>query len=160
MQNIMDNNSNNIGLGNFGESATFNQAVFQQVRMNKLMDRINECSTNPLAYNLDMCEFNYKIIFSDLCSLLSEISSKLTPEEKNLILHEKNLIDAYINEIQLFENKKNVPLKKNVKLINPITWNPLKNSLYMFKINIIELMEKHGFGNPSKDDPRFASLKR
>lgn len=160
----MELNNNNGMIGDFGQSATFNQAVFQQVRINKLMDRINECSINMLATNIQFEEHNYKIIFNDLDSLLGEISSKLTEEEQKEIFHERSILNKYM-DMGIYDTRTNVnPTnssdKKHSKVLNSKRWFLLREGLFNFKIKIINLMEKHGFGNPNKDDPRLASLKR
>ena len=93
-------------------------------------------------------------MFEDLCSIFAEIYSKVGDTDVKRIIKIKNLIGNYINELENKIFTKNT-LKPKVK---HDVWNPLEEALFRFKLDIMYLMEKHGFATPLKDDPRQAVL--
>jgi len=148
---MVDNNPNVQG--------QFNQAYFQMARLNELFSRVDTLSANPLGFNRMFRDYNYRIIFRDLVSIFSTISAKLTPDEKKKMLAKKKEIDNAII--------KNPPRKISYNYWGKtegsfsIQAMDLVSDLFLeFKMELESLADRHGLGNPTKDDPRQAGARR
>ncbi len=64
------------------KETAFDQKAYIQIRINKLIERVDFLNTNPFLFNPSFGEYNYKIIVRDLESIYDSISSKLDEEEK------------------------------------------------------------------------------
>lgn len=143
--------------GDGSKSVTYNQALFEQQRLHECLLRISRLSINPIAYNPEFQTHNYKIIFNDLCSVLSEISPKLKPDELKSTMNDKKVINDYINAFPIWNVKKHQTYgSKPTPYVDNKRWDTLSTALFDFRLKIEQLMEKHGFGNPDRDDPRKA----
>ena len=124
--------------------AIFNQAQFQQIRIHELFTRIDRFSTAPLFFNPIYNDYNYNLIFNDLCEALLTISGKLTDSEQHPKIMEEieNLLIVY-------------PPKEKTKdgtYTNIAAWKDLRRKFGEFRILIEKLMEKYGIGNPNRDE--------
>ncbi len=140
---------------NLPAEAQFNQAVFQQQRINELLLRVDRLSINPLEFNPVFNSYNYEIICNDLCSVLLTISAKLSPGEKKEMLEMKSYLKDKITTYPVFSRKFDrgwTTREKNY--FRPKVWEAINTLLFDFRIRLEELMDVHGYGNPSKDDPR------
>lgn len=137
------------------KSATFNQAVLQMNRLNKLIDRIHDCSINILEYNQLLLDYNYKIIFISLNSLREEIWSKLTKEEREDIVKLKNSIEFLLENYPIHRPLRNRKFPYDVKTnIDSTSSKIVLKLLDEYKLKIMDLMDEHGFGNPDQDIPQ------
>jgi len=149
----MENNINTAA----GGQAGFNQAYYQQIRLNEIFLLIDRCFINPLEFNLFFRTYHYNIIANNLVSAYKTISAKLTPEEKKIMNKKGEDIDDC-----LFNNppNKNIPngYGKMCKGVSQKSWRVLKKLLLDYRDAVELLMEKYGFGNPSKKDPTKSSI--
>jgi hypothetical protein len=139
--------------------ASFNQAQFQQIRLHELFQRIDRFYTNPLAFNPNYQDYNYKIIFNDLVSIFLTISAKLTETEKGDMMTKKQEIDTLLSTNAPHKTMMDYRMKRRTFFSQP-SFEELNNLLLEFKINLEHLADIHGFGNPTKADPRFAGAQR
>ena len=137
----------------------FNQAGYQQERINDLMRVINLCWINPTQYNYQFNDFNYRVIFRVLTSYYSEIRSKLKTEREG-IDKLMNLLYSYI------ENKPIVSTKKQASMFNTsnktkfdnASWSKINRALFLYQNKILDAAESHGMGNPTIKDPSKAAI--
>ncbi len=65
-----------------GEKSQFNQAAYLMRRIDEIESRLDRMNTNPFGEEPEFGGLkNYQVMLSDLQSLLSAISPKLTSEE-------------------------------------------------------------------------------
>lgn len=128
--------------GEYGR-AIFNQAQFQQIRIHELFTRINRFSTAPLYFNPVYNDYNYNLIFNDLCSALWTLSGKLTDEENNPKVKEE------IEQLLISQPPKQK--SKEGTYTNIAASSNLMKKFGEFRILIEKLMEKYGIGNPNQD---------
>jgi len=140
------------------EKASFNQAQYQQIRINELLLRIDRLGINPLMNNPEFYIPNYQIIFNDLTNVLLTISAKLTPTEKTEMLQERTTLNYLIITKPVTEKIRDGMGRTMVRNSSK-NWNEINNALFNYRARIEELMDIHGFGNPTKDDPRKSVFK-
>lgn len=149
-QNI-NPNTNTSGI------AGFNQAYFQQIRLNEIFQRIDRCYIAPMQMNLIFNTYNYLIISNDLVSALKTIGAKLTKTEKEVMEKKREVIDNL-----LIQNPPHKTLRDmgNKRIMGTCwgAWRILNRLLLDYRDSVESLMEKYGFGNPSKKDPAKASI--
>jgi len=141
--------------GESNETASFNQAFYQQQRINELFLRVDRLSIDPLEKTYGIP--NYQSIFNDLCSVLLTISSKLSKIEKDNLTKMRSDIQNSIYTSPIYV-KGNNGLAGKTKFLMVGNWNTLNESLFQFRMEIELNMDIHGFGNPSKDDPNKAVM--
>lgn len=131
----------------------FNQAGYQQERINDLMRVINLCWINPTQFNERFADLNYRIIFQVLTSYYTEIRVKLKTERKD-IDELMNKLDVYIEKNPILENSKRSTLYGSTSGIefNSKSWNVIKLALRAYQNKILDGAEAHGMGNPTKKD--------
>ena len=137
------------------EKASFNQAFYQQQRINELFLRIDRLSIDPLEKTYGIP--NYQSIFNDLCSVMLTISSKLTTPEKKNLVGMRNVIQTSLYKKPIYVKGSNSLIGKT-KFLMLGNWNALNESLFQFRMEIELKMDVHGFGNPSKDNPAEAVI--
>jgi len=148
-------------MADFNAQGQFNQASFLQIRLHELYTEINILSSNSGAWNNEKQTYNYNIIFNDLISVFSTISAKLKPDEKEEVLKKQEVIENL-----LVNNPPNQKLinpnnpKKSIPMNCPRALFKLNKLLQDFKMSLEALSDKHGLGNPTKDDPRLAGARR
>lgn len=141
--------------------ASFNQAVYQQQRLHELFLRIDRFSTNLLAQS-SLGLHNFEIVFNDLQSILLTISSKLKKEEiENL----ESMKDTIASLIQRGIYRPRITCSywgtsKRTLQLDYTSWNKVKKCLFDFRKELERMIDVHGFGNPNKEDPRQAGMKR
>jgi hypothetical protein len=137
------------------EKAQFNQANYQQIRINELLLRVDRLNTNPTDFSDEVGLFNYEIIFNDLCSVLSTISAKLTKLEKAEMKMKKEFLTEKISKYPVYKKKLIQGWRTETKTyFYPEVWNALNKLIFDFRLRLEDLMNIHGFGNPTKKDPR------
>jgi len=135
--------------------ASFNQAGYSQIRIHELFSRIDRLSINPLFMNQDFGSYNYEIIFRDLCSVFTTISSKLHETELEEVLKLRNEIKTLIKSNPAFIMQGVRDLygnKKQSMKFNNGDWEIINDKLFFLRLKLEKQMDKHGFGNPSKKD--------
>lgn len=139
----------------------FNQAGYQQERINDLMRVINFCWINPTKFNERFEDYNYRVIFRVLTSYYTEIRVKFTPIEKTEADKLMKELDNYIESNPIVLIKKNSSMYKtdsNKINFNVEAWNVIKVCLLMYQNKILNGADIHGFGNPTKRDIRDAII--
>lgn len=134
-----------------GDSSDYNEAFLKMHRLDRLQNTINDCSNNPLSYNEEINTFNYELRFSTCNSLLQEIYSKLSEEERKDILALKNAIEIILIKYPIHSYKSNVITKKKELKINNNNWLVIKNWLYKYELKLRDLLDKTGYTTKSKD---------
>ena len=138
-------------------TAGFNQAYFQQIRLNEIFLRIDRCYIAPMQRHPEYHNYNYLIIANDLVSALETISAKLNKDEKETMEEKREEIDNLL--ITSPPHKIILNGLGNKKLgTSWVAWRMLNRLLLNYRSAIEMLMEKYGFGNPSKKDPTKASI--
>lgn len=130
--------------------ASFNQAGYSQLRLHNLFMRIDELNSNSSAYNYKLNSYNFNIVFNDLVSVYSIISSKLNEtEKKDLIKKRKEITNLLAT---------NPPHKKITNYLgesrigfSSIALDDLNKLLLEFRDLLENLMEKYKIGNPNKE---------
>ncbi len=132
----------------------FNQAGYQQERINDLMRVVNLCWINPIQFNERFMDYNYRVIFSVLTSYYSEIRVKLKTERKD-IDKIMNKLDAYIEANPIVSSNKKASLYGNsggTMNFNEESWIVIKQCLFIYQNKILDCAESYGMGNPSLKD--------
>ncbi len=137
----------------------FNQAGYQQERINDLMRVINLCWINPTQYNYQFNDFNYRVIFRVLTSYYSEIRVKLKTEREE-IDKIMNALNNYIETNPIVTNKKQASMfSSNTKTnFNSASWVKISKALFLYQNKILDAAESHGMGNPTIKDPSKAAI--
>lgn len=138
----------------------FNQAAYQQERLNDLMRVISVCWISPTKFNYSFGDYNYRVIFQTLTSYYAEIRVKMKNERGDLDKLRKDL-DAYIENNPIIVSTKKSSLfndtNGNTKF-NQEAWNIIKECLFIYQNQILDAAESKGFGNPTKKDPSKAAV--
>ena len=140
------------------DKASFNQAQYQQIRIHEILLRIDRLNTNPLAFSEELQDYNYKIVFRGLCSIFETISAKLSEKEKKDGIAARGQLDGLILTKLIYQRGLNWDGRR-VTFVRMDNWNLINNALFNFRIRIEGLMDIHGYGNPTKDDPRKSVFK-
>tara|TARA_R100001530_G_scaffold136107_1_gene115286 strand:- start:1944 stop:2399 length:456 start_codon:yes stop_codon:yes gene_type:complete len=138
----------------------FNQAGYQQERINDLMRVVNFCWINPTKFNPSFQDYNYRVIFRVLTSYYTEIRVKLKDERESIdkVMHN---LDKYIETNPIVSEKKNASLYKskgNNVNFNTISWELIKNCLLIYQNKILDAADAKGMGNPTKKDITKAAI--
>lgn len=142
------------------DQSIFNQAQFEQIRLNEIMREVNAASINPLAYNEMYSEYNYKIIFRTLTMYYGEVASKFTDTENKKIDELKEQLQKVIDGHDVFIRPKvnSVIIKNPTLRVDVRIWNPIRDGLFKYQRLILKTAQKHGLGNPTKKNPATAAL--
>lgn len=139
------------------DKVIFNEGVAITYRLDEIQKQITICSLNPGAMNVVYNTFNYKLWIKWLTALQREISPDLTePESKKG--------DELRKAIVTFE--KEFPIYQQIQLkVHPYTMRSkidekalaiLVEQLNQYGTYLMILKKKHGYGNPTADDPGTA----
>ena len=143
-----------------GQEVKFNQAGYQQERINELMQVINYCWINPTQFNQRFLDYNYRVIFRVLTSYYTEIRVKLKTEREEIdkLMH---LLDSYIEAHPIIKNKKKPSMygdRKETIGFDTTAWELIKKSLLMYQNEILDAADSKGMGNPTKKDITKAAI--
>lgn len=132
----------------------FNQAAYQQERLNDLMNVINFCWINPTQFNNRFLDYNYRVIFRVLTSYYTEIRVKLKTEKQEIDKFRDSLYN-YIEMNPILKPKRNASMygntTNNIKF-DTKSWSIIQKGLLVYQNNILDAAESHGMGNPTKKD--------
>lgn len=140
-----------------GDSVEFNEAFAQINRINQLKQDLNICFTNLLATNEQTGQRNYIIGLNTLHNLFFEISGELTDKEKEQVERLQSALEYIKDNYKFFQHKQSNSLS-NVKSIevNVVNFKVFERALWDYRLLINQLMKKHGYSNPNKENPKFA----
>lgn len=131
----------------------FNQAAFQQVRLNDLLNVINYCWINPTQYNFQYQDFNYRVVFRCLSSFYSEVRSFFTKEQEELDEIMENLDDFIeANPIVLQIKKQSSYGNKKGAAFNSESWRVIRKAIQLFKNKILKAAHDHDLLNPVREE--------
>ena len=136
----------------------FNQAVFQQKRIDQMTMQINMLWMNPLGLSGFGYKRNYEIIFDNLKSIFAEISLGA-----GKVLNKKDedeINDKFRKIKELMLSNPAFPISargyngiiKSIPTYHNSNWDALNGELYECQILVYKMLNKYGFGNPVKDD--------
>ncbi len=133
----------------------FNQAGYQQERINDLMNVVNYCWINPTKFNERFLDYNYRVIFRVLTSYYTEIRVKLKTEREDIDKIMDDLCD-YMETHPILKSKTNAsmygPDGRGVKF-DQKAWKIIHKCLLIYQNKILDAAESHGMGNPTKKNP-------
>ena len=138
----------------------FNQAGYQQERINDLMRVVNLCWINPIQFNERFGDYNYRIIFRVLTSYYSEIRVKFNKEKEEIDkLMEK--LDNFMEYNPILKPHKKCSMYSsggNMMSFDLKSWEIIKKCLFTYQNKILDGADAHGMGNPTKKDIRDAII--
>lgn len=142
--------------------AQFNQASYQQVRLNERISINQRLWSFPLVFNDVYQCYNYEVIFNSQCQILSEICPKLKDIEFKSIDEKRKEIEDLQSKGNLWDivsvSKGYMSGTRKSKRINFKNWSILKTKLFEFGNELMRLMDSKGLGNPNKADPTAAII--
>lgn len=135
------------------EIASFNQASYSQIRLHELFSRIDMLSINPLFFNDEFNTNNFEIIFRDLCSVFSTISSKFTDEDIEDVMELIDEARKLMSNKPVFISIKKIRDYKTIPKIKfkKENWDEIGKKIFELRMKLEKLMDTYGFGNPSKE---------
>lgn len=146
-----------------GEISAFNEGALQMQRIDRLQERINTLNISPLLKDRDTNRFNYEIIFSSLNSLFTEVSSKLSTDEREEGIKIKKEIEKFMKEKPIFTEPYKTRDSKGKIVhrvdINVDNWNKLQEKLFDYELKIREFLERHNLTAPKGERPEYAAYK-
>ncbi len=143
------------------KEAQYNQASYQQQRINELLSIIDRCSMNPLLFIPEINSYNYQIVIQNLGSIFSTTQSKFQKGgKKDVIKIQKEITDLESSN----------PIWKTIFIdsrsgrrigtfLQPESWKNYWKKICDYRILLETLMDTHGFGNPTKDDAGMSVIK-
>lgn len=140
-----------MGFGDVPEikEGLFNQAGFQQIRLDSLLSLADRLAINPTSFNENFSNYNYEVIFRSLKQVFLNVFSKLTGDELKILNKLKKEIDALLEYKNPYDSIKR---KEGVNLtLNKINWKILDEKLFEFRGELEKAMDNHGLGNPNKE---------
>lgn len=78
------------------KEASFNQAYYQQMRIHERFQTIDRLWTNPIQWNNELGDYNFKIIFNELSTSYATMSSKFSQEDDDLLESKREEIVNFI----------------------------------------------------------------
>lgn len=131
--------------------ATFNEAFLQMRRINDMQSTINNIRSVPLHYNSDLNNYNYVIIFSNLCSLLFEAWGKMTEKERKEADELRKVIQKFIRVNIPHRVTQDLAKNSTKVVVDYNIWYQLEDLLTEFEKSIRVYMDKHGLTNPTDE---------
>ncbi len=135
------------------DKSSYNEAALKMIRIHKLQEQVNVCSTNPLIFNQDYQCYNYQLMFRCLNSLYQEISDKLSKEKEipGMTKMRKEL-KKFMKDHPIFKDKRDRDGKlSQVKEHDEAAFEILEEGLFAYETRIKYLAGKHGYGSPSEE---------
>jgi len=142
-----------------GGDAQFNQAAFQQSRLNDLFSQIDRMSNDLFSKDIITGRWCYELVFNNLNSVLSTISPKLTTTKDDK-LGELELLDKFRSIIrsnlalrEIFKNTSTMLFsgQDNKTSPNMDNRNIIYDLLFQYRLAIEKVMDIHGLSNPDKE---------
>jgi hypothetical protein len=134
-----------------GKSSKYNAGILQVQRINKVLDKINECRNNLWAHNTTDAEFSYKVLKSNIDSLFKETFAKFASHEIELCKKLQKVANEVMVTFPVYD-KKNRPMPEN-KL-------KVEKAIDVYESVVKYFADKHEWFSPDKEDPRKAAMKR
>ena len=135
-----------------GKSAKFNAGVLQTQRINKILDLINFCKNNPLAFNMDQNDWNFNIILRCVNNLFDEIEGFMKRDESKICVQIKERINKLIIDYPIIDNIKRSPYGNPEKQINESNWRILQKALDHYERLVRRYGIKYQILSATKDD--------
>ena len=136
------------------KSAKYNDGLLQIQRLDNWIKIIAECDENLQGFNPRTGDFNYKLKFISLNCQITEIWDKLNPKQKEDVekarLYLKKLLKD--NPPVVITKEKIRGMYKQRVIIYEVIWNEFVEKLLKYQRYIKQLMSKHGFSSPDRDE--------
>ncbi len=132
----------------------FNQAQFQQARIDNLMRVINTCWMDPTGRHPVTGEYNYRYVFRSLTNYYHEIRSKLI-QKREEIDNIRDKLDDYIENHPVVKPKKSISMygsSRSSFTFDSKSWKLIKEALILYQNKILDAADEKGMGNPTKQD--------
>ena len=141
---------------NITREGIYNSASYQMYQIHTIQTRIDENSISPLKYDYEANCFNYQKILADLFNLFSKVEPKLTPEELEIADFARKEIKKYEQQYPVYQevNKDG----RSIQVFKKNNWNQLSELLINYRGLISELLDRHGLGNPDKQNAGVAMI--
>jgi hypothetical protein len=134
------------------EIASFNQAQLQQLRIHDLFREIDLAFSNlfTMLYSQNGdCIPAFNLAFNNLCSVFLTCSVKMTDKDFEEINDIREEIINIFDEENLYEITH--PLSKKFSLSGE-SKKLIEEKMFMFRREVEKILDKYGYGNPSKED--------
>lgn len=143
-----------------GSESEFNQAVAQVNRIAELINELNLFNKNLKHYNSIYGSYNYILKLDNLNSIFNEIVAKLSDEEEEQTSKEIEELKEFIETHPVYVTKKNEGFgsSKTITYFNRGYFNTIERKLNILDRKMRKLVDKSGFGSPSKKDVKRAVL--
>ena len=118
-----------------------NQSEYLQQRLNNIMSNITKLWANPITFDRELLDYNYKIIFQDLRSYYSEIK---TEDNKDLDKLSEEL-DNLIRTTSIVISKQQITGYHRMgqkKIFNTEAWNIINKKLRTYQDKILAESKK------------------
>ena len=136
-----------------GGEGQFNQAAFQQARLNDLFSQIDKMSIDLFSKDMITGRWCYELVFNNLNSVLSTVSPKLGEDELDLLNKFRSVIRGNLELREIFKNKSTMLFsgQDNQTIPNTINRNIIADLLFEYRLTIEKFMDAHGLSNPNKE---------
>jgi hypothetical protein len=118
------------------QSAKYNGGVLGIIRIDKILAHLNFTKENPLAFDSERQEYNYKLWFREVCNLMDEYGSLFNDTELKTCIAARKIIDGYIEKFEVY-------MKPNSKKIDSDAWTKIKKGMEIFEREIKRLGYKY-----------------
>lgn len=137
----------NISIDDNKKLSQFNAGVAKAIRLNELITRYNNASTNPLAYDYDLHNYNYIIMFETARRLFKEAIGKADEDERKNCMIKIRAIEMFLERYNIMEKKST---ESNQVNLNVAYWNILKEKLDDLENDIRIVLDEHDLDSPTK----------
>ncbi len=136
-----------------GGDGVYNQAAFQQARINEIFKKIDDCSIDMFAMEPMSGNWLYELIFNNLNTVLSIVSPKLTDDELSTLIKFKDIVrsNIEIRKIYDFNSSINFSGSSGAPTPNLKNRNKITDILFEYRIQIEKVMDIHNLSNPSRE---------
>jgi hypothetical protein len=130
------------------KNGTFNQALYQQNRLDDILSAYDKLVINPFLFNQQFQLYNYEVVLELLNQVFSNIYGLLTPQEK------KEGIKLQEELYKSFDLKRPFDVYKTKdgtsQKINKANSHLIRRKLNYYRWKLDEFLENHDLLNPTK----------
>jgi hypothetical protein len=98
------------------KAAKFNAGQLQTIRINEILDLLNFCHRNAIAWNTEYLTWNYNLIYECINNLYGEVEGFLTDSESKMCMEVKEKVKKFMQDFPIKPNKRNPELSNNANL--------------------------------------------
>jgi hypothetical protein len=146
-------------LDNIGSQAQYNQASFQQIRLHELTQLLDKWFLNLFYFDVEYNDWCYNLFFNALICVISPVCTKMTESEhQELEKMEEEIYNILKKPIQTKESIISLGGKQGYISIDSELKDLIRIKLKSYRRKVEKLQDIHGYGNPTKADPRRAII--